>query len=651
MKKSFLLFLILINTQFFTQSSLDSLKQEIDTLSVEEKIKRLNHECIEHRSKNPNYALDCGLEAVEIAQNSDLSELTAEALNTVSRVYRNLGNYSKALQYSQDALEIARAINDSIQIAYSYNNIGNIYRVEKQYTAALRNTFDALNIFESLGDMEGIANSTFNIGVIYRNQKNYDKALEYLDRTLEVREEIGDEFEIAVAVEQFAKLNFEMENFSAAKSFYKQLLDLYEKLEDEKGIATALGGLADIEAAEGKLRTALNYRSRALDLNTRTNNIEGVLQNYSKISMLHARLGNFLIADELLDQARKIIDSTGNSIYLGDYYFYRASFFEQQNQLEQALAYYKRYSRFKDSLSAAENIESIANMEALYQTEKAIQEKTISEQESNIREKQRNYLLIMSLLLVVLSAFITYKYFQNKKINARLKELNATKDKLFNIVAHDLKNPFNSLLSYTEILIENKDEMSEEEKSKAIAGLHKSSRSLARLVENLLQWARSNTGVLEYSPEKITLKASVLEALSFSKDAIDAKNIKFVENINHALEVYCDEHYLGTVLRNLISNAAKFTPEGGTIQVNAVEKDKCFEISVSDTGIGISKENLEKLFKVGEVISTEGTGNEKGTGLGLILCREFVEKWGGKIFVESELGKGSKFIFTVPKTA
>jgi len=238
-----------------------------------------------------------------------------------------------------------------------------------------------------------------------------------------------------------------------------------------------------------------------------------------------------------------------------------------------------------------------------------------------------------------------------KKVEQRtqeLKELNATKDKFFSIIAHDLKNPFNTLMGFTELLLENLSDYNEEKLKEFIGILHDTSRHSYALLENLLEWSRSQTGRLEMAPEKIRLHSIFNENIDLLSNNASKKHIQLTNSIDPDAEAFADSNMISTVIRNLISNAIKYTKKNGSITGSSKIAGDTIEISVTDNGIGIAPENIEKLFKIDVNYSTKGTAEETGTGLGLILCREFVNKNGGKIWVESEYGKGSCFQFTLP---
>ncbi|MCD4834878.1 MAG: hypothetical protein K8R31_13860 [Bacteroidales bacterium] len=232
----------------------------------------------------------------------------------------------------------------------------------------------------------------------------------------------------------------------------------------------------------------------------------------------------------------------------------------------------------------------------------------------------------------------------------QLKALNASKDKFFSIIAHDLRNPIAGFLNLTEVLTNNFDVFSEKESKEFIEVMNQASKQLYNLLENLLQWSKSQTGNITYEPKFVSVRKMVDNTIDALMINIENKSIKININIDKKTIVFVDENMITTVIRNLISNAIKFTHPEGLISIRCVKKDEHVELSVIDNGVGIKKEDQKKLFRIDQHITTQGTSEEKGTGLGLILCKEFIEKNDGKIWVESELNKGSAFIFTLETT-
>lgn len=236
-----------------------------------------------------------------------------------------------------------------------------------------------------------------------------------------------------------------------------------------------------------------------------------------------------------------------------------------------------------------------------------------------------------------------------KESEKRLQEINATKDKFFSIIAHDLKNPFNSILGFSDLLAEQIHDKDFSQVDEFIGYIQGSSKLAMDLLGNLLDWTRSQTGRMVYNPEFVEMVSLIKEVASIMEASAHQKKISIRFQLPRNAPVNADRAMISTILRNLISNAVKFTPADGEIVISAGQLDKDLVVSVTDTGIGIRKESVGKLFRIEESYTTAGTNNELGTGLGLILCKEFVDKHGGKIWVESEVGKGSKFSFSIPK--
>jgi PAS domain S-box-containing protein len=232
--------------------------------------------------------------------------------------------------------------------------------------------------------------------------------------------------------------------------------------------------------------------------------------------------------------------------------------------------------------------------------------------------------------------------------NIELTKLNADKDLFISILGHDLKSPFNNILGLSEVLTEDVRKLEIDELEDIANNINKSAKITNKLLEDILMWARTQQGSIPFKPQNLSLSATCRNILEILNPGAYAKNITIIDSSVDHITVFADPDMLKTILLNLVSNAIKFTNSGGKITINAEQNSENVIISVSDNGIGIPPENLAKLFDISEVLTTKGTAAETGTGLGLLLCKEFVEKHGGKIWVESEVGKGSTFSFTIP---
>jgi len=238
-------------------------------------------------------------------------------------------------------------------------------------------------------------------------------------------------------------------------------------------------------------------------------------------------------------------------------------------------------------------------------------------------------------------------FIANKELK-QLLQLNSDKNRFISILAHDLRSPFNGLLGLSEVLIEDIRKLSTDEIEDIANNINKSAKSSFKLLENILSWARAKQGKIPFDPQILNFTNNCEDAVDVLNPIAKAKNITIDFSTGDHINIFADVDMFKAVLRNLVSNAIKFTNAGGTISITAKQMNSNITISVSDNGIGIAPHNLMKLFEMAEVSTTKGTAEETGTGLGLLLCKEFVEKHGGKIWVESEIGKGSNFKFTLP---
>jgi signal transduction histidine kinase len=239
----------------------------------------------------------------------------------------------------------------------------------------------------------------------------------------------------------------------------------------------------------------------------------------------------------------------------------------------------------------------------------------------------------------------------NKELKQSKTELlrsNSAKDKFFNIIAHDLKNPFSILYTTSELLITYFDELSVKKQREYVKTINASTLHLLKLIENLLEWSRSQSGLRQFNPEEFNFSDSIHSCIELLRPSADLKKISVELRIQDDIRANADKNMIKTVIRNLLTNAIKFTRSGGRINISADTVENTLIFKVEDTGVGIKKKDIPKIFAIDKHFVTNGTANEKGTGIGLLLCREFIEKHKGKMFVESKFRKGSTFGFVIP---
>lgn len=271
----------------------------------------------------------------------------------------------------------------------------------------------------------------------------------------------------------------------------------------------------------------------------------------------------------------------------------------------------------------------------------------IDNEPRNLTDLQIEMLKILARQLMSLME-LRISLIELRKSEQKQKELNITKDKLFSIIGHDLRGPIGGFKSLLQLLISGYDLSNTESLMKMLKVTHKSASSTHELLENLLEWAKSQRNEIVFSPDKLNLFAIISQTSDLFKDICNAKEISIINNVSPNTNVLADKNMLMTVLRNLMSNALKFSPSGKQIIITATENETEVVVTVKDEGVGIRAEDIAKLFNDSEQFTTYGTNGEKGSGLGLMLCKGFVVRNGGVLSVQSEIGNGSSFIFTLP---
>jgi signal transduction histidine kinase len=267
----------------------------------------------------------------------------------------------------------------------------------------------------------------------------------------------------------------------------------------------------------------------------------------------------------------------------------------------------------------------------------------------------QNILIVLMILACILAGYIILLAYKNNKFQDHIISLNEKitsdsiqKDKFFSIIGHDLMNPFNALLGFSEMLSEATKKGDKEDSIEYSAIVYQSARRIFNLLQNLLVWSKMQNGKIKYSPKLVKVDELISDSMMIVTPIARNKEIKLSWNVSEDVTATLDSNMIGSVLQNLVTNAIKFTERGGLVTVNAFVESGAINFTVSDTGIGMSEERQNKLFKLDKTSSSKGTDDEVGTGLGLIICKEFVESHQGKIWVESTLGKGSKFCFSIP---
>lgn len=656
---------LLVLPSFFAgaafQTKEDSLKQILQNSKIDsEKIHTLLQLARMSNLVDKEKSIDYYTQALQLVKDESQK---GTILDTIGLYYLQMGNNTEALTNFQLAEKIFQQLKDSFWLGKIYNNIAVANYWLGNSIEALTYYQNALSIRSTLKDTIGVSRVMNNIGLIYQEWNLYQDALDWHKKALERAYILNHTALIAYSYSNIGRCYENMKDYDSALESYRTGFNYQAQL-DSQNLTNSFYSLffGELYSKMNKPDSALFHFQKAYDYATRIN-------NRNRLAIANYNLGKAYFEIDELDLAREHLNKSYHSSVENNYkslekdnLFILSKIAEKEGNIPDALRYMKEANMLNDSLFNTDKIAKFTDLQVRYFTEQQNQENLLLKQQNEIQEiairqqKLKTRILVISgILILVILFFIARSRVRFIKLSSQLekseKELlkaNAGKDKFFTLIAHDLKSPFNGLLGVTEILAENFDLLSPDQTKKLILELRKSVINVYALVEGLLSWAQIQTGKITYQLEKtdlFNLAEKVTEQLEISAKN---KNITLKQNIAENTFAVADEKSVSTVLRNLISNAIKYTKPEGLVKIEAVKNDGYFEISVEDNGIGMKPETLKKLFTVTDKKSEKGTASETGTGLGLILCKEFVENNNGKIWAESEPEKGSRFIFTLP---
>jgi signal transduction histidine kinase/uncharacterized protein HemY len=574
------------------------------------------------------------LKSLKIRQQANFSEDIARSLTNIGLTYRKIGSYANALKYLEQAIELIDESSDPLSQAYIYVHHGNTLRDVNRSEEAIKSYSTALRLREQTGNKQAIAQAYKSLAYAYGDIKQFGKARELLNNALNITKELGDETRTADIYNELGNLCQQIGNYEEAIDYFQLASTLFAKHFDIDRRALCIRKIGEAQTALGQYQNAFLHLELALNLANKTNNPKLKELTYLALYNYHLKKGEYKEALNFYTQHITLRDSLTN--------------LNKQEAIWQAsldLELNKKVEQIKQIEGEVESLRTEAQLKSVQLEQQML---------------YRKFIILTLILVVVIAAGSIYGYIVIRKKNKHLGEANEklslserdlktlvqTKDKLFSIIAHDLRSPLTALLGLTEVLA--KQELNPQEVSEFGQHLHESSQKLLTLIDSLLQWSRSQTGKIKLEPKELNLRKLVEEVIAIQQMQADAKKISLYVDIDRNHSLTTDYDTLSTVIRNLLSNGIKFTPESGSISISAAINNKNTTISITDTGVGMKPEDMDKLFRIEDSFSKQGTNQESGTGLGLIICKEFVEMNGGNIDVSSKHGMGTTFTITLP---
>lgn len=591
-----------------------------------------------------------------------------DILNNMAIIYHNRGEFDKALTYYQRSLNLRAKIKDYKGIAACYNNIGNVYTNLGNFPEALANLYKGLSVREQVGDSLPIANSFANIGGVYIQLKRTNDALRFARKAYDYYLRKGNKdglYQTSVIYGDAYRL---LEDHRMATHYYQEALRLSEEMKNDNAIAVSLTNLGTELEDQNRLKEAEICFKRALELSKLTDDMEGIVLSNIHLGEIEVIYGRFDTGIARLKEGLAQAQTIHAKYHIHNAALKLSKYYEQKGKYKDALYYQHICSAYKDSLFNDETRANMQQAEFNYRLDKKQKEIQLLEMQRTIQDESsaQQQLVIsgLSIAFILFALFLVYLYRNirkekrtNKQIAGqkqeierqayKLEELNALKDKIFSVMSHDLRSPVASLLSMIELL--DQKEMSQQEFLQFQENIRQQLTSLNLLLDNLLIWSRSQ--MLGSKPRSVSINVNdkIHKVCGIYLQAAESKHIELTCTIDHDLQVKADPDYLALVLRNFVSNAIKFTREHGQINISAKELNNRIEICVKDNGIGMQEELIHNLLKNSPMQSAVGTAGEKGAGIGLLLCNEFIQKTDGKLRIDSKPGIGSSFYINLPR--
>lgn len=608
--------------------------------------------------------------ALKIAKTQNIPFLIVRSKILIGIHYDKAFKLEKAIKHYNDAIVLSHQHEFSNYEAITYNQLGNIYWEQGNIHKALQAFINANTIIEK-HNLSSLKISTLaNIANIYTADKQWSIALIKLNEILKLAKETNNIYYQAWANNNIGTVYETLENYNKALTHYQRSLEIRKSGNITNGLSSNYHNLGSIHYRLGDYKQAIYFLNTSLTIAKENNSKVNFIYDYEFLSRVYIKTKKYTKAASFLSKAIAMANELNLIKKKVDLSKLQTEYYFETGDLDLAQKAFTEYDSLRNHVNETEKSEKIIQMQTLYETEKKEKENELLKAQNelsslNLKKEidQKDQIIIglgvslaLLILIVILLRNMMIANKANKDTNIKLEEsnkqlklINSTKDKFFSIIAHDLRSPLGAILSFSN-LIDNECQSSKEVKtvSEYNSYLNQAARNLNSLLENLLQWAKSQLGNIKFQPIPLNIANLIQNNIEIQKFKAKEKSITIISHVDDTTSAYADINMINTVVRNLLSNAIKFSYPKSDINLRANINGKMLQLSVQDKGIGISESKQKKLFNIDSNQSTLGTNNETGTGLGLILCKEFVETNGGTIWITSEEGEGATFTFTIP---
>lgn len=643
--------------------------------TISDRVNSLKYAANQIVETNPDRAIQIATEGLNLLKSYSRSLLVGELKTIIGNAYTQKNQFDRSLDFLEEAYLNFEEINNQEGLIRCMISLSEVNRKIGYTDKALGYSLSASRRIRTISDSSLIGLSKLELGKCYYQIKKYKESSDLLDNALQI---FGALKYFNKEQESFlwkGMAQRELGNYNASKHFFSYISDKIDKKSKLYGRYLHENGSLLIQL--GDIPGAITDISRSIELSKEND------WQYEK-AIAQSDLGIALISSKKYTQAYSTLDECLKYFEKIDAKGMRAKVYQLMADLAflmndpvSSYKWHQIYDKLRDSIYNYFSIERINQLQVEFGLEQVANKMAILDNTTKMKdaelETQNNYTYVISIIsILLLLAFLTVllNFRKNQALNKQLKivnmelenkneeliksqmslrESNAIKDKFYSIIAHDIRNPLNPISVGIEVLKQRYElNIDAEKQSKIINDLSDATKVLAELLENLLQWTNVHRGKMFFKPAKFDLADVVNSSIHLLNENIKQKQIVLFSDIAQETYVMGDMNMIGIVMRNLLSNAIKFSNKGGIIKISAVMKESFYEISIIDTGVGMNQEIVDKLFDSDSFHTTEGTNYEKGTGLGLKLCKEFIDLHECTISCKSRENSGSTFKFTLP---
>lgn len=611
--------------------STETLKKALVGLSSDDKVRLLTDSTAKYSDSNFPKSIYFGDLALTFVYDKTPDSLKIKLYTLLFRLNHMLGNYAKALEYVYAELKI----------------------LEKDY---------------KLNELR-IASCNVNIGETYRAANDYDNAVKYITVAIDIYNSINNDDSnkgLVSAYERMAAIYFELavnkdshDYFLKSKEYALKSIELADKYNLIQRKISNWNILGAGEMFNKNPEKALEYLKMALAESQSESEYNNRINIQSNIGGCYVKLKEYDKAIEICEPAFEEAKKRSITVYIKMTSRILYESYSALKQYEKALKYLDEFTIANEILRNEERDRKIA----------LIEQKSLNDIKDNEVKKEKERYIILTAAGVLVTMLILFGFLMRNRVlnrinkqlkenseliskqKSKLEEVNTSQNMFFSILSHDLRNPFNGILGFLNILKNDYDNLSTDEKKQYIDYVSISANQVFKLIERLLELARLKDGRYQFNYENVNIREITEQVLQLQRTNTLNKKVSLENNISEDVLIYADKVSVDTILRNLTDNAIKFTPAGGKVSIESETKDGKLIVYVKDNGVGMDSEDVKNIFRIDKRITSKGTNDEKGTGLGLYVCKEMIEKMNGSIHVESEIGKGSTFIVVFPEKA